>query len=165
MVLGQYSISKSFPFFILITILIQATQAGRSTWLCCAGWLVIRTKMSMVMTMGMRSKTDLILAASSQDLLCSKLDSNIAKSYQTFIIITKFIQKFVLILLHSKTLTTCSWFEFLLLKNTLNSDFLYSFSWYFNRLSWFLITDMYYEEIVNKIDPIYRFARNCAQWI
>ena len=28
-VLGQYSISKPFPFFILITILIQAMQAGR----------------------------------------------------------------------------------------------------------------------------------------
>ena len=29
--LGQYSISKPFPFYILITILIQATEAGRST--------------------------------------------------------------------------------------------------------------------------------------
>ena len=58
--LGQYSISKPFPFFILITILIQATQAGRSTWLLCAGWLVMGTKMSMVMIMGIRSKTDLL---------------------------------------------------------------------------------------------------------
>ena len=48
---GQYSISKPFPFFILITILIQATQADRSTWLLCAGWLVMKTKMSMVMIM------------------------------------------------------------------------------------------------------------------
>ena len=47
-ILGQYSISKPFPFYILITILIQATQDGRSTWLFCAGWLVMRTKMSRV---------------------------------------------------------------------------------------------------------------------
>ena len=56
---AQSAISKSFSFFILITILIQATQAGRSTWLLCAGWLVMRTKMSMVMIMGMRSRTKL----------------------------------------------------------------------------------------------------------
>ena len=64
---GQYSISKSFPFFILITILIQATRAGRSTWLLCAGWLVMRTKISMVMVMimGMRSKTDLLFVISA----------------------------------------------------------------------------------------------------
>ena len=58
---GQYSISKPFPFFILITILIQAIQASRSTWLLYAGWLVRMMKMSMVMIMGMRSKTDLIV--------------------------------------------------------------------------------------------------------
>ena len=38
--LGQYSISKPFPFFILITILIQATQACRSTYLAVVRWLV-----------------------------------------------------------------------------------------------------------------------------
>ena len=57
--LGQYSMSKPFPFYIPIIIHIQATQAGRSTWLFCTGWLVMRTKTSMVMIMGMRSKTDL----------------------------------------------------------------------------------------------------------
>ena len=61
--IGQYSISKPFPFYILITILIQATQASRSTWLglFCTGWLVMRTKMSMVMI----SKTDLVVEESA----------------------------------------------------------------------------------------------------
>ena len=39
--LGQYSMSKPFPFYIPIIIHIQATQAGRSTWLFCTGWLVM----------------------------------------------------------------------------------------------------------------------------
>ena len=48
-----------FPFFILITMLIQATQAGRWLIFCqpvvLSGWLVMGTKMSIEM----KSKTDL----------------------------------------------------------------------------------------------------------
>ena len=40
MLLCQYSISKPFPFFILITILIQATQEGQSVNLAGVRWLV-----------------------------------------------------------------------------------------------------------------------------
>ena len=73
-IIDQYSISSPFPFFILITILIQATQADQSTWLLYAGWVVMRTKMSMVIIMGMRSKTDLLaygLPATSVSLFAS----------------------------------------------------------------------------------------------
>ena len=65
MTLGQCAISKPFQFFILITILIQAMQAGRQLIFCqpVVCWLVsyVGTKMSMVMIMGMRSKTDLLI--------------------------------------------------------------------------------------------------------
>ena len=54
---GSRSVFDLIP--IIITILIQATQSGWSTWLLCAGWSIMRTKMSLVMIMGMRSKTDL----------------------------------------------------------------------------------------------------------
>ena len=39
---GQYAISKPFPFFILINILIQAMQAGRRLIFCqpVVCWLV-----------------------------------------------------------------------------------------------------------------------------